>query len=64
MQPQQNASIAPVREFADGDLRIWTDAGASLHIKSVTRSGDPVELNAEELREFIASLTRMLHEIE
>ncbi len=64
MRTQENASNAPVGEFADGALRIWTEAGASLHIKSVTRCGDPVELNADELRECIASLNRMLHEIE
>jgi hypothetical protein len=64
MRSNANSSNAYVREFADGALRVWTEAGASLHIKSVTPSGDPVELNAEELRELILSLNGMLHEIQ
>ena len=55
---------APVHKFSDGDLCFWIDNGASLHIKSVTSFGDPVELNYEELRELIVSLQNALSQIE
>ncbi len=31
-----------------GDVVLWIDSESSIHMKAVTESGDPVEMNAEE----------------
>ncbi|TAG05358.1 MAG: hypothetical protein EAZ43_02395 [Betaproteobacteria bacterium] len=59
-----NFSKPTVQKFAEGDLYFWVEQDASLMLKSSTSFGDPVELNAEELRELIDLLQRALLQIE
>jgi hypothetical protein len=35
-------------ELANGEIRLWIEQGTSIHLKSVTAFGDPVELSSEE----------------
>jgi hypothetical protein len=45
----------------DGDVVVWVAEGqGSIMLKAVTSYGDPAELNAEEVRELIGVLTRLL----
>jgi hypothetical protein len=53
-----------VHEFAGGALVFWTEGSSSLHIKAITSSGDPVELNFEELSAVLDALKRVSDEIE
>lgn len=50
-------------EHDDGDLRVWVAQRSSVHIKAVTKTGDPVELGEPELRKLIAVLNKLLEEI-
>jgi hypothetical protein len=45
--------------LANGDIVMWIDSGA-MHIKCVTKFGDPVELNMEEIDELIKKLQECL----
>lgn len=47
-----------------GDVYLWTDAGAAVHLKAVTAFGDPVELSAGEVEVLIGVLQKRLKEIE
>lgn len=47
----------------DGDVVIWTDSNSSLHIKCVTKHGDPVELNADEVAELVTALQTLARTI-
>ncbi len=38
-------------ESSDGALRIWIEQESSIHIKAVTKEGDPVELSESEALE-------------
>jgi hypothetical protein len=42
-----------------GEIVIWIENDSSLHIKCVTRSGDPVELNSEEVDELCKILQKL-----
>jgi hypothetical protein len=59
-----NTSNFQIRQLADGSIVFWVVESSSLHIKAITAYGDPVELNAQELREFIVLLEAALIEIE
>ncbi len=51
-------------ELARGDVRLWIPAdGHSLHIKCITKHGDPVELIDEEVIELIAALKQLIGKI-
>ena len=50
--------------ISNADVAAWVDPGAAVHLKCVTPLGDPVELNAEEVKELCALLQRLLREIE
>jgi hypothetical protein len=45
--------------LANGDIVLWVDDESSIHIKSVTKFGDPVELNLEEVNELCDILRRL-----
>ncbi len=45
------------------DFRAWVD-GASIQIRAVTKSGDPLDLATDEVREIIAALIRMVRHID
>ena len=49
--------------YVNDDFRAWVD-GASIQIKAVTAYGDPVDFGTDEVREIIAALTRMVHQID
>ena len=48
-----------VISLCSGDIYLWIDDGPSLHLKSVTKFGDPVELNLEEVVELCEVLKRL-----
>jgi hypothetical protein len=50
--------------LSNGDIELWVDPGAALHMKCVTKHGDPVELSAEEIKELCAVLERLIGQIE
>jgi hypothetical protein len=50
--------------LSNGEVNVWVDEGSAIHLKCVTRFGDPVELNVEEAKELIGVLERLVHEIE
>jgi len=43
---------------SDGEVQAWIDGG--IHLKATTAAGDPVELSAEEAREIIDGLLRLV----
>lgn len=45
-----------------GDLALWVDGG--IHLKAVTKHGDPVEISAEDARGLIRALEHLLLLIE
>jgi hypothetical protein len=45
-------------EIAHGDVRAWVEQEA-VHLKAADQYGDPVELNAEELKSLIDELSRL-----
>lgn len=44
-----------VRQFADGEVYMWIEQGASIHLKAASAFGDPTELTAEDAREIARS---------
>jgi hypothetical protein len=52
------------KEFSIGDIRVWVENETAVHIKAVNNFGDPVELNADELKELIEKLSELLKQIE
>lgn len=49
--------------LSNKDIIIWTENDSSLHIKCVTKYGDPVELNPEEVSELCEILQALLKRI-
>jgi hypothetical protein len=49
--------------LANGDIAMWVVSG-TLHLKCVTKQGDPVELNVNELAEMVESLQRLMPQLE
>ena len=47
-------------ELSHGELVAWVDPGAAVHLKVVTPQGDPVELNAEEVRALCEALQKLV----
>ena len=58
-----NTAVTPSKkdyfEAGNGDIQLSIHDGASVHLRSVTKHGDPVELNSEEAR----SLAKLLMEL-
>ena len=53
-----------IKRFADGDVFLWIEQESSVHIKTVSEHGDPVELTedeAEELGKALISMSHILH---
>jgi hypothetical protein len=59
MEPSNDEVV----ELGNGDIVMWVDSG-TLHLKCITRHGDPVELNADEGAEVLASLRRCLQRLD
>lgn len=60
-------SLTPneVVQLADGEIALWVGEGEnSVMLKAITRFGDPVELNAKQLKELCEVLTRLARSIE
>ena len=54
-----------VVRLSDGDIVVWVEQGdGSVMLKAITRHGDPVELNAEQLKELCEVLMRLARSIE
>jgi hypothetical protein len=51
-------------ELSHGEVVAWVEPRAAVHLKCVTRQGDPVELNAEEVRSLCEALQRLAREAE
>lgn len=49
--------------LSDGDISICVDIESCVHLKCITRFGDPVELNAHELDELCEILKTMADRI-
>lgn len=47
----------------DGEIVIWIENDSSLHMKCVTKEGDPVELNFDQLEELCAILQKLAERI-
>ena len=45
--------------LSNGEITMWIENETSLHIKCVTKEGDPVELNFEEVEELCIILHRL-----
>lgn len=50
-------------KLSNGDIVIWTEMDSSLHIKCITKFGDPVELNSEEVNELCKILLALAKRI-
>jgi hypothetical protein len=50
--------------FAHDEIRIWIEQGTSIHIKAISPSGDPVELNEHEARNLANHLTHLVDQLE
>ena len=48
--------------ISDGEVEAWIDGG--IHLKAVTAAGDPVELSAEEARQVVDGLLRLVAALE
>jgi len=53
-----------VYELAGGEVCLWTDDDASIHLKINNKSKDPVELNADEARELGKLLLKLADKID
>jgi len=53
-----------IHKFSNGEVYFWIEDNSSIHMKSATRHGDPVELSAEEAREIAARLLRCAIQLE
>jgi hypothetical protein len=50
--------------ISDGEVRAWIEQGESVHMKAVTRDGDPVELSVGQARRLAQSLLKLVARIE
>lgn len=48
-----------LRSYEEGDVRLWLEQQASIHLKASDSYGDPVELTATSAREIAAGLTAL-----
>jgi hypothetical protein len=59
-----NKAKEEIFELSHGEIVAWAEPGAAIHLKCVTRQGDPVELSAEEVKTLCEALRRLVREIE
>lgn len=53
---------APVHKLLDGDVYLWIEQDSSIHLKAVTKFGDPVEMQCEDARTLGKLLIRLADE--
>lgn len=51
-------------ESDDGSVRAWIVDAAAVHLRCVTKDGDPVELNADEVRNLCEALLTFASQID
>ncbi len=59
----ENAEDSDIISLSGGDIMIWIENDSSLHLKSITKQNDPVELNCEELVELCEILQKLVKRI-
>ncbi len=59
-----NETRQEVFKLSHGDVVAWVEPGEAVHLKCVTPQGDPVELNAEEIKALCEALQRLAAEAE
>ena len=52
-----------IHELAGGEISLWTDESASIHLKINNKFKDPAELSAEEARELGKLLLKLADKI-
>lgn len=50
--------------LANGEINLWIEQDSSIHLKSGTDYGDPVELSKEEAEKLIEVLSKMVAVLE
>jgi hypothetical protein len=50
-------------EIVKDEVYLWPDEDRSIHLKAVTKSGDPIELNGSEARQLAAALVKLAEQI-
>jgi hypothetical protein len=53
-----------VHELAGGEISLWIDDDASIHLKSNNKFKDPIELNANEARKLAQLLLKLADKID
>jgi len=53
-----------ITKLSNGDIVMWIESESSLHLKCITKHGDPVELNTEEIKELCDVLQQLAKLIE
>ena len=53
-----SADDGEIVTLCDGDIRAWIDGG--IHLKAVTRFGDPVELSPDEAQIVVDELLKLI----
>ncbi|WZO98811.1 hypothetical protein EP7_000402 [Isosphaeraceae bacterium EP7] len=61
--PMDDQSRSEVIQPAD-DVYAWIEDGTSIHLKAVTKFGDPVELNADQVRDIANALLDLASQLE
>ena len=56
-------NIKQVNELSNGEIKLWIEQGSSIHLKSITNYGDPVELSSDEAIELADLLMEMAKSI-
>jgi hypothetical protein len=64
MNNAMNTNSDEITTLSNGDIVMWAEPSGSLHLKCITKHGDPVELSAEEVKELCVMLERLLKSIE
>jgi hypothetical protein len=61
---RMNKEANEIIEFSQGDIYLWVEQKSSVMLKAITKSGDPVELNSNEVKELASVLINMAAQIE
>lgn len=52
-----------IQELIGGEVKLWIEQGSSIHLKSISEYGDPVELSSGEAKELAKILLEMANKI-
>ena len=53
-----------VLRFASDEIKMWLEPETAIHIKALTKAGDPVELNADQARLVAQELLRLAEQLD